>query len=45
VHWRGETDYPLTGDRCHDLISEASGLVGIVHHREEEFLLDVWERR
>jgi hypothetical protein len=45
VHWRGETDYPLSGDRCHELISESPGLVGIVSHREEEFLLDVWERR
>ena len=45
VHWRGETDYPLTGDRCHELISEAPGLFSIVQHREEEFLLDVWERR
>jgi trans-aconitate methyltransferase len=45
VHWRGETDYPLTGDRCHELISKVPGLVSIVQHREEEFLLDVWERR
>ena len=45
VHWRGQTDYPLTGDRCHALISNTPGLVSIVQHREEEFLLDVWERR
>jgi hypothetical protein len=45
VHWRGETDYPLSGDRCHELISDAPGLVSIVQHREAEFILDVWERR
>jgi Nodulation protein S (NodS) len=45
VHWRGETDYPLSGDHCHELISQVPGLVSIVQHREEEFLLDVWERR
>jgi hypothetical protein len=45
VHWRGVTDYPLRGDRCHELISEAPDLVSIVQHRAEEFVLDVWERR
>jgi Nodulation protein S (NodS) len=45
VHWRGETDYPLSGDRCHELISDALGFVSIVQHREPEFVLDVWERR
>jgi SAM-dependent methyltransferase len=45
VHWRGETDYPLSGDRCHALISDAPGFVSIVQHREAEFILDVWERR
>jgi hypothetical protein len=45
VHWRGQTDYPLSGDRAHELISEVPGLVNIVQHREQEFLLDVWERR
>lgn len=45
VHWRGETNYPLTGERCHRIISETPGLANLVHHREEEFVLDVWERR
>lgn len=45
VHWRGETDYPLSGDRCHELIAQVPWLVGIVQHREDKFLLDVWERR
>lgn len=45
VHWRGETDYPLTGDRSHELIADNSGLLPVVHHREKEFVLDIWERR
>jgi hypothetical protein len=45
VHWRGQTDYPLSGDRCHEIISDSPDLVRVVHHSEEEFLLDVWERR
>ncbi len=45
VHWNGETDYPLTGERSHEIIGRTSGLVTVVHHREEEFVLDIWERR
>ena len=45
VHWRGETNYPLTGSRSHQIISETPGLVTVVHHIEEEFVLDIWERR
>ena len=45
VHWLGETDYPLSGERTHQIIAEIPGLVTVVHHREEEFVLDVWERR
>ena len=44
VHWRGETDYPLTGDRAHELINANDQLRRIVHHLEEEFMLDLWER-
>jgi trans-aconitate methyltransferase len=44
VHWRGETNYPLTGDEVHDVISDCAGLGRIVHHEEEEFVLSVWER-
>jgi len=43
VHWRGETDYPLTGDRVHELISETPGLAPTTHLLDE-FVLDVWER-
>ena len=45
VHWRGEAGYPLSGDRSHRSIADTSGLVTVVHHREEEFVLDIWERR
>ncbi len=44
VHWRGETDYPLTGDRSHQIIAETPSLFKVVHHSEEEFVLDIWER-
>jgi Nodulation protein S (NodS) len=44
VHWRGETNYPLTGDRSHRIIAETPGLLTVVHHSEEKFVLDVWER-
>ena len=45
VHWRGETDYPLTGERSHRIIADTAGLVTVVHHIEEKFVLDIWERR
>jgi SAM-dependent methyltransferase len=44
VHWRGETDYPLSGDRVHELIDGSPDLVRAVHHVEADFVLDVWER-
>ncbi len=44
VHWRGETDYPLTGDEAHALIDERKSLRNVVHHVEYEFVLDLWER-
>jgi trans-aconitate methyltransferase len=44
VHWRGTTDYPLSGDQAHLLIGAAAGLQSIVHHVEGDFVLDVWER-
>jgi hypothetical protein len=44
VHWRGETNYPLTGDRAHELIASTEKLRAVVHHEEEQFVLDVWER-
>jgi hypothetical protein len=44
VHWRGETDYPISGDRAHELIGLTPELSRLVHHVEREFMLDVWER-
>jgi SAM-dependent methyltransferase len=44
VHWRGETDYPLSGDQVHDMIDTTDGLVRVVRHLEPEFVLDVWEK-
>jgi hypothetical protein len=44
VHWRGATNYPLTGDRTHEVIDGSPGLSSRVHHLEKEFILDVWER-
>ena len=45
VHWRGTTDYPLSGDRVHEIIAVTPGLEQMVHHVETDFVLDVWERR
>jgi predicted TPR repeat methyltransferase len=44
VHWRGETNYPLTGDRAHEIIGGTFGLSRLVHYEESSFALDVWER-
>jgi SAM-dependent methyltransferase len=44
VHWRGTTNYPLTGDEAHEVIDSNAGLTRTVHHLEPELLLDVWER-
>ncbi|MDQ2726640.1 MAG: nodulation S family protein [Actinomycetota bacterium] len=42
VHWRGVTDYPLTGDQAHAVMAATPGLVEVVHHLEDSFVLDVW---
>lgn len=44
VHWLGPTDYPLSGSETHRLLSAALGLRQVVHHSDQEFELDVWER-
>jgi hypothetical protein len=45
VHWRGVTDYPLSGDEAHRIMGDTPGLAAVVHHLEEQFVLHVWERR
>jgi cyclopropane fatty-acyl-phospholipid synthase-like methyltransferase len=45
VHWRGETDYPLRGDEVHEILRATPELTQVVHHVEDDFVLDVWERR
>lgn len=45
VHWRGPTDYPLSGDEAHAVMVATPGLVEVVHHLEERFVLDVWRYR
>ena len=41
--WRDEL--PPHRDRTHEIIAETPGLLTVVHHSEEEFVLDIWERR
>lgn len=43
VHWRGTTNYPLTGDRVHELLDEQPTWRRLVDHREREFRLAVYE--
>jgi len=44
VHWRGATNYPLTGDQAHGIIDSNPSLQMVGHHLESEFVLDVWQR-
>jgi len=45
VHWRGATDYPLSGDRAHEILAATPQFEQVVHHIETDFILGVWERR
>jgi cyclopropane fatty-acyl-phospholipid synthase-like methyltransferase len=42
VHWRGATDYPLSGDESHEIIGRHPRLRSLLHHEEPELVLDVW---
>ena len=42
VHWRGATNYPLTGDEAHEIIDSSARLQRTLSHREPPFVLDVW---
>ena len=44
VHWRGSTNYPLSGDEAHEIIGSQAELQSTVHHVEPDFVLDVWTR-
>ena len=44
VHWRLETDYPLTGDAVHERLGAASFLERRLSCSEREFRLEVFER-
>ena len=42
-HWRHPVpDYPQTGDSVHDILARQLRLKRLLHHEEEDFLLDVW---
>jgi hypothetical protein len=45
VHWRGETDYPQTGDEVHERWRADDRFEPVVDHREADFRLDVIRRR
>ena len=43
-HWRHPVpEYPLTGDRVHELLATVSGLARTVLHLESDFVLEVWQ--
>jgi Nodulation protein S (NodS) len=44
VHWRGATDYPLSGDEAHEIIGSEPALRHRLRHAEADFVLDVWSR-
>jgi SAM-dependent methyltransferase len=44
VHWRGATNYPLSGDEAHEIIGSHSSLRHRASYVESDFLLDVWIR-
>jgi SAM-dependent methyltransferase len=44
VHWKGITDYPLTGDQAHQILTSVDQWHRIVLHRETDFILEIWER-
>ena len=44
AHWRGTTNYPLTGDEAHGIMASESGLEHRIHYAESDFVLDIWNR-
>jgi hypothetical protein len=45
VHYRGPTNYPLSGDRAHELLRAAKFLRLRRSYEDPQFRLDVFERR
>ena len=45
AHWRGETNYPLTGDAAHRILADRAEFEPLAHHLEADFVLDVWRTR
>jgi cyclopropane fatty-acyl-phospholipid synthase-like methyltransferase len=45
VHWRGETDYPQTGDEAHRRWLDDQRFTSVAAYREAAFRLDVLARR
>ena len=44
-HWRHPApDHAVPGDEVHRVLAAQPGLVRVVHHLEEDFVLDVWTR-
>ncbi len=44
VHWRGTTNYPLSGDQAHEIIGSHPHLRHRSRYQETDFLVDVWSR-
>lgn len=45
VHWRGATNYPLSGEEAHAVVDWRRELERTAHHVEPAFVLDVWRHR
>jgi trans-aconitate methyltransferase len=44
VHYRGATNYPVSGDRAHDWLRSRARLRSIGRYEEASFLLELFER-
>lgn len=45
VHWRGETNYPQSGDAVHEAIGAHGAFVAHGGYQEARFRLDLYQRR
>jgi hypothetical protein len=44
VHSRELTSVRLDADHCHEIIANTPGLTSLLHHVDEQCVLDIWER-